>query len=304
MLNSIVLGSLYALMALGLTITFSVTRIANFAHAELITVGGYTTAVAVNFLGFSAFEALALSFVVSALLGLAMDELAFKPLYRRGTSTLFLLVASIGVGLVVRYVLFSFADLTGNITIQTKASAEQLFRVGRATVTTFHLTVIPTTLTVVVILHALFHYTLLGKALRAIADNEDLARASGIKIFTLRRLAWLITGGVSGLAGGLWAVNLLIDPNLGWDLLLRVFAASILGGLVSFWGTIIGGYIIGLAENLGITLMNTWFGINIAYRPLISFMIIIIVFLLKPTGFAGINLRNFLAKLRVGKSRS
>ncbi len=304
LLNSLALGSLYTLMALGLTITFSVTRIPNFAHAELVTVGGYVTAVLVNFMALPPHIALLAAFTASAILALSMDELVFKPLYKRGSRPLFLLVASIGVGLIVRYILFSLADATGNITIQTNVSVNPIMRFGRAYITTFHAIVIPATIAIVIALHILFHYTLMGKALRAISDNEDLARVSGIRIYRLRRVAWLIAGGVAGLAGGLWSISLIIDPNFGWDTLLRIFASSILGGLTSFWGTIIGGYIVGFAENIGIALLNTWFGINTAYRPLISFAIIVAVFLIRPRGFAGIDVRNIVSRLVVSRPRS
>ncbi|HID04189.1 MAG TPA: branched-chain amino acid ABC transporter permease, partial [Aigarchaeota archaeon] len=234
----------------------------------------------------------------AGLVALLSDELVFKPLHKRGARPLFLLVASIGVGLVIRYILFSFADLTGNITIQTNVSVYPIARFGRAYITNLHLIIIPATIAIVILLHVIFHYTLMGKALRALADNEDLARVSGIRIYKLRRVAWILAGGLAGLAGGLWSINLLIDPNLGWDSLLRVFAASILGGLTSFWGTIIGGYIIGFAENVGIAFLNSLFGINTAYRPLISFSIIVIVFLLRPQGFAGLDIRAILPKVR------
>ncbi len=297
-LNSITLGSLFTLMALGLTLTFSVTRIVNFAHAELVAIGGYVTAVVTNYIGLSIYESLVAAFVASAILALAMDELAFKPLYKRGSPTLFLLVASIGIDLVVRFSLFLTADATGNIIIQTKVPIQPLMPLGKTYLTTFQVVVIPLTLAVVVVLHALFHYTKVGKALRAMADNEDLARVSGIKIYTLRRLAWMLVGGTAGLAGGLWSIYLVIDPDFGWNSLLRIFAASILGGFTSFWGTVIGGYIIGFAENLGIATLNTWFGVSTAYAPLISFAIIVAVFLIKPSGFAGIDLSSLLAKLR------
>src|SRR5205823_10672536 len=111
LLDSIVLGSLYTMMALGLTITYKVTRIPNFAHAELVTVGSYAGVVAVNGWGRGLGEALLLAFVASALIALAADELAFKPLFKRGATSLHLLVASIGVGLIIRYVIAIFANL-------------------------------------------------------------------------------------------------------------------------------------------------------------------------------------------------
>ncbi len=300
LMNSLTLGSLYTLMALGLTMSFSVTKIANFAHAELVTVGGYVTALLVNWMGYGLGESLIAAFFASALLAVAMDEGVFKPMIKRGSRPLFLLVASIGIGLLVRYILFIFADLNAVITVQAKANIQLIGRFGRAGITTIHLWVFPITIASVVLLHLMFHYTKPGKALRAMADNEDLARVSGVKIYTLRRLMWFIAGGITGIAGGLWSAYSVITPEIGWYALLRIFAASTLGGLVSFWGTIAGGLIVGFAENFGITFMNTYFNVSTAYRPLISFVILVIVLLLKPTGFAGIDVIGWI-KEKMGK---
>ncbi len=300
LMNSLTLGSLYTLMALGLTMSFSVTKIANFAHAELVTLGGYVTALLVNWMGFGLAESLVAAFFASALLALAMDELVFKPLTRRGSRTLYLLVASIGIGLIVRYILYIYADLNGIITIQTKADIQIVSQVGRAAITTMHLWIFPVTIISVILLHVMFHYTKVGKALRAMADNEDLARVSGIRIYRLRRIMWVIAGGITGVAGGLWSAYSVLTPEAGWQALLRIFAASILGGLVSFWGTIAGGIIIGLAENLGISIANEFFYVNTAYRPLVSFIIIVVVFLFKPTGLAGIDVIGWI-KRKMGK---
>lgn len=135
-----------------------------------------------------------------------------------------------------------------------------------------------------------------SKALRAMADNEDLARVSGIRIYRLRRFMWVIAGGLTGIAGGLWAIYSIVTPQTGWEALLRIYAASILGGLVSFWGTIAGGITIGLAENVGISIMNEYFNVSTAYRPLISFVIIVIVFLFRPSGLAGVDVVGWVKK--------
>ncbi len=303
-MNSLTFGSLYTLMALGLTMSFSVTKIANFAHAELVTIGGYVTALLINWMGFGLSTSLIGAFVASAVVALAMDEGVFKPMIKRGSRPLFLLVASIGVGLLIRYLIYIYADINAIITIQGKASIELIGRFGRAGITTIHLWIFPITIASVLILHFLFHYTKPGKALRAMADNEDLARVSGVKIYTLRRLMWLLAGGITGLAGGLWSVYQVMTPETGWQALLTIFAASILGGLVSFWGTIAGGLIVGFAENFGIMLMNTYFGINTAYRPLISFAIIVVVFMIRPRGLAGIDVVEWTKEILRGISKS
>ncbi|RLE70639.1 MAG: hypothetical protein DRJ43_01575 [Thermoprotei archaeon] len=300
LMNSLTLGCMYTMMALGLTMSYSVTKISNFAHAELVTLGGYITALGVNYWGLGLPTSLALSFVGSGLLAILMDELVYKPLIKRGSRPLFLLVASIGVGLVVRYLIFIYADLNGIITIQALTKVEVLGKIGRAALTTVHLWVFPISIVSVILLHLMFHHTKPGKALRAMADNEDLARVSGIRIYRLRRFMWIIAGGITGIAGGLWAVYSIVTPETGWMALLRIFAASILGGLTSFWGTIAGGIIIGLAENVGISVMNEYFNVSTAYRPLISFVIIVMVFLFRPSGLAGVDVVGWV-KRRLGR---
>jgi len=299
LMNSLTLGCMYTLMALGLTMSYSVTKISNFSHGEFVTLGGYITALSVN-RGISLPVSLILAFIASALLAVAVDELVYKPLIKKGSRPLFLLVASIGAGLVVRYLMFIYADLRGVITIQARTSVDVITRIGRAALTTIHLWVFPITVVSVVLLHLMFHYTKPGKALRAMADNEDLARVSGIRVYVLRRLMWVIAGGITGIAGGLWAVYSIVTPQTGWEALLRVFAASIIGGFISFWGTIVGGITIGLAENVGISIMNEYFKVSTAYRPLISFVVIVLVFLFRPSGVAGIDVIGWI-KEKMGR---
>ena len=299
LMNSLTLGCMYTLMTLGLTMSYSVTKISNFAHGELVTLGGYITALSVN-RGINLPISLVLAFIASALLAVAIDELVYKPLIKKGSRPLFLLVASIGAGLVVRYLMFIYADLRGVITIQARTSVEIIARIGRAALTTVHLWVFPITAMSVALLHLMFHHTKPGKALRAMADNEDLARVSGIRVYVLRRLMWVVAGGITGVAGGLWAVYSIVTPQTGWEALLRVFASSTIGGFVSFWGTIVGGITIGLAENVGISIMNEYCNVSTAYRPLISFVVIVLVFLFRPSGVAGIDVIGWI-KEKMGR---
>jgi branched-subunit amino acid ABC-type transport system permease component len=299
LLDSIVLGSLYTMMALGLTITYKVTRIPNFAHAELVTVGSYAGVVAVNGWGRGLGEALLLAFVASALIALAADELAFKPLFKRGATSLHLLVASIGVGLIIRYVIAIFANLYNILSVKSNLLADTLigFAPG-ANLTTLHLWVPAATAASVISLHLLFTRTRIGKGMRAMASNFDLARASGIRTDQIRRVTWILAGGFAGIAGAFWSVYAPTDPETGWRALLWTFASSILGGFVSVAGTIAGGYIVGAAENFGITILHGAYGVDTAYKPMIALVIIVIVFLIRPTGFAGLTWKDTVEGLR------
>ena len=298
-LDSLLLGSLYTMMALGLTITYKVTRVPNFAHAELVTVGSYAGVVAVNAWGGGLAHALVLAFAASAAVALAADELVFKPLFKRGATPLHLLVASIGVGLVIRYVLAIFANLYNVLSVKSNLLADTLVGFGPgANLTTLHLWVPAATAVSVIALHLLFTRTRIGKGMRAMASNYDLARASGIRTAQIRRVTWVLVGGLAGIAGTFWSVYGPTDIEIGWRALLWIFAASILGGFVSVYGTIAGGYIVAASENFGITILYGAYGVDTAYKPMIALVIIVAVFLIRPTGLAGLTLRGVIDGFR------
>ncbi|HDJ26584.1 MAG TPA: branched-chain amino acid ABC transporter permease [Candidatus Bathyarchaeota archaeon] len=290
LLLSLLLGSLYSMMGLGITMTFKIVRFANFAHAELVTIGAYVSVMMINMLGGGVVGAAVCSFLASALLALAMDELVYKPMAKRGASALYLLTASIGVGLFVRYVLSIFADIYGMLCVQSKRMPTRIAELAGADVTDLHVWVIATLIGIVTLLHLMLTRTKLGKAMRATACNFELAQASGIDTDLVRRVTWIIAGGLAGLAGMFWSIYAPINPEVGWRYLLWAFAASILGGMTSFYGTIAAGIIGGLAEVFGITLANRLFGVSLSYRWMISFIIVIVVLLVNPRGLAAIRL--------------
>jgi len=298
--DTILLGSLYTMMALGLTLTYKVTKIPNFAHAEYVTIGGYVTIVAVQALGGWpwALFAVPIAFGVSALVALVVDELVFKPLYLRGATPIHLLVASIGAGLVLRYVVTIYADLSDLLTAKANLSSNVIVFVANAALTTLHVTIVPTVAGVVLVLHLLFTRTKIGKGMRAMASNYDLARVSGINTTAVRRLTWVLAGGLAGLAGAFWAIYNPIQTDTGWRSLLYIFAASILAGMTSFYGTIVGGYIVAAAGNFGVFLLNRAYGVDVGYQPLIALAIIIAVFMIRPTGFAGLTWQDVVDRAR------
>ncbi|RLG50513.1 MAG: branched-chain amino acid ABC transporter permease [Thermoproteota archaeon] len=303
LLTALLLGSLYTLMALGLTMTYAVTSIPNFAHAEFVTIGAYIMAVAVNFGKLGLVGGLASAFLFAALVALATDELVFKKLAALGATPLHLLTASIGVGLVLRYTLSIVADLKGLLSVKTRVVVNPVATIGQAYLTTLHLWAVPTTLAVVAVLHLVFMKTKIGKAMRAMASNLDLARVSGINTTLVRRVTWVIAGGLAGVAGGFWSVYSPINPETGWVALLWIFAASILGGFRSFYGTVLGGYVVGFSESLGITFLSRYLGVNVAYKPMIALLIIVVVFLWKPTGLAEVTPRGLLESLKKAVGR-
>jgi branched-subunit amino acid ABC-type transport system permease component len=132
--------------------------------------------------------------------------------------------------------------------------------------------------------------TKLGTAMRCVAENSELAQIIGVNVRNIRRIAWVISGGLAGVAGALWAVYLIAYPEVGWVNLLSSFTASYIGGLISFSGTIIGGYIVGIGENLVMNMLNKIIGVDVGYKLLITFLILVGIMLFKPTGLAEISL--------------
>jgi branched-chain amino acid transport system permease protein len=141
----------------------------------------------------------------------------------------------------------------------------------------------------VTILHLSLHKTKIGVAMRASSENPTLAYARGVNVMFVQSIVWLIGGALAGIAGGFWSVYSQATPEMGVLVLLRAFAASCIGGFTSYYGTIAGGYIIGSAECILTEALYFYFKVDVAYKPIISYIILVVVLLIRPTGLMGIS---------------
>ena len=283
--NTVQIGSLYALMALGITLTFSVIRLPNFAHAEYVTVGAYT-ALIVSLTGeVNPFVIMAAAFVVGALVAFVSHLAVFKPLEGRNVSLYSLILASFAVGLILRYILFMIADYFNLFDTRIRIPLQIVFREGALILTNIFAWVVPSSIALVILLTLLLNATPLGREMRALANSVSLARVIGIPVERVKSYTWLLVGGLAGVAGALWGLQTAVSPLMGWVVILSVFAAAILGGLSSFSGTILGAYVVAFSENTVMLFLNFNFGVDLAYKPAIPFIIIIVVLLLRPQGF-------------------
>ena len=286
--NTIQIGSLYALMALGITLTFSVIRLPNFAHAEFVTVGAFA-ALIVSLSGeVNPLVIMTAAFVVGALVALVSHLVVFKPLEGRNVSLYTLILASFAVGLIIRYILFMIADYFNLFDTRIRISLQIIYREGALILTNVFAWVAPTSIVLVVLLTLLLNATPLGREMRALANNISLARVIGIPVERVKNYTWLLVGGLAGVAGALWGLQTAVSPLMGWVAILSVFAAAILGGLSSFSGTILGAYVVAFSENTVMLFLNFNFGVDLAYKPAIPFFIIIVVLLIRPQGFTEI----------------
>ncbi|RLI05432.1 branched-chain amino acid ABC transporter permease [Candidatus Bathyarchaeota archaeon] len=278
--NSAVTGSLYLLAAVGLTLTYGLSKFPNFAHAEFMAFGAYAGYVVAEELHLGFQLSFLVAFLATAVLGAASYLLVFRPLSRRGASIIHLMVASIGLGFFVRHALqqiWGGAPLTFTV-------SWSCFDVGPVRITTLWLSLIGAALLMSVVMHLILTKTKVGKAIRASSSNPELALASGIDVEKIALITWMVGAALAGVGGLFRAADTRLVPLLGWEILLPAFAVVILGGIGSFYGALIAAYILGLAENLGVVLLVS-LKLSTDYRLAIAFLILILTLIFKPSGF-------------------
>ncbi|MGO0122768.1 branched-chain amino acid ABC transporter permease [Desulfothermobacter acidiphilus] len=282
LLNSLITGSIYLLAGTGLTLTYGLSRFPNFAYAEFITLGGFAAYALLQRSPENFGASLVLAFVVTGLVSVLSYLLIFSPLTKRHTPLIPLMVASIGLGYVLRYTM-------GEIWSWSTIGYPLLwasYNWGGVRLTSLWLCLIITALLVALSMHLFFSYTKVGMAVRAIATNPDLALVSGINTERVILFTWFLGAALAGIAGVFRAADTQLYPMMGWDILLPIFAAVVLGGIGSFYGLLIASYLMGLAENLGVVLLQA-LGLSTEYRMAIAFLVLILVLIFRPRGLMG-----------------
>jgi branched-subunit amino acid ABC-type transport system permease component len=284
LIRSLQSGSLYALMAIGLTLTLTVIKLPNFAHAELITVGAYTALLVSLSVSSNAVVVLGLAGFAAALVALLCHRIVYRPLAAQKPSTYTMILASFATGLILRYSIFLLANRFDLFDKRIAVPQTIWFQNDLLSLTNIFFWVVPTSIVLVIVLNLILNYTALGRDMRALADNLNLARVIGIPVNRVHDLTWLLVGGFAGVAGALWGIYTFVDPLVGWLAILSVFAASILGGMTSFPGTILGAYVVGFSENVVMQFLNYYTGLDFSFKPAVPFVIIILVLLFRPQG--------------------
>ena len=292
--NGLLLGATISLGAIGLTLTYSILRFANFTHGDFITWGAYAALGALGAwtaatgggvgqlgplsFGWPLLGALLVAAAVTALLAVALDAVLFRPLRRHGTP-LALVIASFGASLALRHLLvFAQGPQPEYFTREISIARELLPGVR---VTADQLVVLGLTAALVLGLHLLLTRTTLGRAMRATSENPTLVRVVGIDPDAVARATWVIGSALAAVAGVLVGVTVQVRPLMGFELLLPLFAAAILGGIGSVYGAVLGGLLVGLAEALAVPVVGA------EYRAAVSFLVLVAVLLLRPQGLLG-----------------
>jgi len=275
--NGILAGCIYALFAMGLTLIYGVLNFVNFAHGELIMWGAYFLFLAMaEPIALPLWAAVPLALGMTALLGMAMDFALFKPLRRANRLTL--LIAAIGLSFFLR----NAAQLFFGAQVRTYGfEIQQGYRWLGVSLTPQQLAIIVISLICIGGVYLLFFKSRMGKSMRALADNLDLARISGIHTRKVILSAWIISSLLAGVGGILLALDTNLNPEMGVVNLIKAFAATLIGGVGNLWGALIGGLIIGLAENIAVLYISP------GYKDAVAFIIMVIILLARPYVVAG-----------------
>ena len=293
LINTLVRGAELSLLAIGLTMVFDILKFANFAHTDYAVLGALFAYVFNRILGLNLFLAIILAAFVTGWVGILIDQAIFKRLRKMGAKPVTLMITSMGTAIALRNLMrLIWSSHTKTYAIPLQRPLEIL----GARITPLQIGIIVVGLLSMISFHLLLHRTTFGKALRAISDNSDLANACAIDSEKMIKWMWFLASAYGVIGGSMIAMEHLLYPRLGFDVIIPVFCATILGGIGNPYGAMLGALTLAFAENTVLALdlaplinLGGLFNvesiqISTGYKPAISFMILIIVLLFKPTG--------------------
>ena len=288
--DGILTGAIIALGAIGVSFTLQIMRFANFAHSELLTWGAYLALVFVAFagpgtptgplsFGWQLLAAACVAALLTGVLAWLVDALVFGRLRRQGAHPLTLVFAAFGAALVLRHlVVLLWGHESRFYTRELQMGLELLPGVRMLPDQIF---ILALALVIVAGLHVFLRYTRMGIAMRAMAESPALAQVCGIEVDAVIRWTWILSGALAALAGVFAGLTPQIHPEIGFNLLLALFAAAILGGTGSLAGAVVGGLIVGLAETLSVLVISA------GYKTAMPFLVLLLVLLVRPQGLFG-----------------
>ncbi|MBT8455397.1 MAG: branched-chain amino acid ABC transporter permease [Alphaproteobacteria bacterium] len=296
LIDGVLTGSYISLGAIGLTLVMHILRFANFSHAELLSLGAYVALVfdalvsalvpvfAVKIaplsLTWALSAAILISMVITGISALLIDRRVFKRVREKGQE-LSMVFASFGMALIIRNVIGLIFGLSPELYSKDIAFAMILSRDPLILVKPDQIFVLVAALVLMFLLHLVLSRTTFGYSLRAVAENPSLAQVNGVNLSRTIMAVWLIGGGLAAVAGVFYGLSHQLIPVMGRDLVLPIFAATIVGGIGSVYGAVLGGFIVGIAGNLALVILPS------GYTPSVPFLLIIFVLMIRPNGLFG-----------------
>ena len=282
LVNGLILGSVYALIALGYTMVYGIIKLINFAHGDLYMMGAFIGYYLINSFQLNFFIALILTMVLTACLGVLIEFLAYRPL--RNSTKIAALITAIGVSFFLEY---GMVYLFGANTRAFPQALETVkYNLGPISVTNVQLTILGVSIFLMVALQFIVQKTKMGKAMRAVSVDSDAAQLMGINVNSTISFTFALGSALAGAAGvliGLYYNS--VEPLMGMAPGIKAFVAAVLGGIGIIPGAALGGFIIGLLETLAITI-----GLS-SYRDAVVYGILIVILLVRPAGILGKNVK-------------
>ena len=286
----LVVGSVIGLGAMGLTLTFGILKFANFAHGDMMTLGMFVAFAVVGNAGiagprlepFSIPAGLILGTAAAgaavALLAASIDRVVYRRLRRRGSALITMAIASLGMAIMIRAVV---QLIWGPLPKRYASGINTAWNIEGIRIKPDQLLIILLTLVLAVALYFLLYRTRLGKAMRATADNPQLADVAGIDTERIRLATWAIAGFLIAVAGVMFALQAQLRFDAGFEFLLPMFAAVILGGIGNPWGALAGGLIVGISQE------TSTYWIPSGFKAGVPFMLLIVMLIVRPRGLFG-----------------
>lgn len=284
LVDGLVSGAVLSIAAVGVSLVYGILRLVNFAHGDYLTFGAFAALFAATTLRLGMVVATLVALAFTALLAVGLQLILWGPMRRRRASTISTFITAIGLALVLRHAIFLAAGASSRSYPVDQFAVERL---GPVHVSTSQLIAIGLSIAGIVLIGLLLARTGVGRSMRAFADNPQLAVVAGVDGERIVVYTWLLAGAMAGLAGELQGlIQGAFDPNMGWNLLLPIFAAVVLGTIGSAYGALLGGFALGLIMEL-----STWSvlsgGIPSSYKFVVAFTALIMMLLLRPRGLLG-----------------
>lgn len=273
--NGIAVGSVIALAAVGLTLTYGILRLANFAHGDFMTLGAYLTLVANTVGNINIWLSMAIGAIGTVLAMLISEKLLWARMRSARATSTTLIILSIGLALFVRYgIVLIWGGSNQDYNLPVSPAQDILgLKIPQNQIVVFGLAILT-----ILALHYLLQNTKIGKAMRAVADDIDLARVSGINVDQVVVWTWVIAGSLTALGGSMYGLITAVRPNMGWFLILPMFASVILGGIGNPYGAIAAAFIIGISQEVSTPFLGS------QYKQGVALLIMILVLLFRPKG--------------------
>ncbi|MEK6950613.1 MAG: branched-chain amino acid ABC transporter permease [Nanoarchaeota archaeon] len=279
--NSLIIGSVYALVAVGFSLIYSTNRFMHFAHGASVVIAGYSLFSFFTILGIPFALSSLLTLLLSAVVGYGMFKFVYQPLQNKKSSTVILLIASIAILILVENLVLLFYG-AGVRSIGLLETAKGI-AVGSANITPLQIILILISMILLLSLYLFLNKSRLGRDLRAVADNKELAAIMGLNTEKLLAISFIIGSALAGIAGILIGLEQNLDPTMGTSLMVKGFSGAVIGGIYSVLGSVLGSYIVGLVENFG-----SWY-LPSGFKDAITFTLLFLFLLFRPVGLLGIE---------------